>query len=646
MINVSNDFKEQIYEGNIKYIKNVDVTLNSGTTLHIKDSDIWQGGLTIEDAVSNDNTFDIGAAIINQCTIVLNNIYDNYSEYDFDNATVVPFIGLELPDGTTESFRKGTFHVTDTKYNGALITLTCLDNMDKFDKEYSKSTLQYPAKVANIVKDACNICGVSLSTINIPHGDFVVQERPNAETTTFREIIQWCAQIAGCFCRCDVFGKLELKWYDQDLLMKIGLDGGYFDDDAPYSSGDNADGGLFLPWRDYYSFDGGTFDELAYFHHIYSNYSCEISTNDVVITGVKVVEKNSEDSETAITTYQYGEEGYVISIENNDLIQNGSGDQISKWIGQQLTGFRFRKATVQHTSNPTIEAGDIGFLTDKNQNTYPIIISSTTYSSGGSQKTSSSAETPSKTNVARYSQTTKNYVTSQEQAKKASGLYETLVEQPDGSTIRYYHDKRKLEDSSIQMVFNTDGFQITGDGGAHWYGMKVDGDFIANILSATGIIADWIVAGRISDKEGKSFWDLDTGQMELTGDFTQNNIDGTKAIDIRNATLNVYSNRTKGLVVGSVGLTGSEDDESICVYCMKEKNVSIGYSNDTEPGKRIIYLFAKFTYKNGTPNIIFYKIPEFPNAKTGRAVFSDGSYLDFTNGILTGGQTASGGQIT
>lgn len=642
MINVSNDFKEQIYEGNIKYIKNVDVTLNSGTTLHIKDSDIWQGGLTIEDAVSNENAFDVGAAIINQCTITLNNIYNAFSEYDFDNATVVPFIGLELPDGTIESFRKGTFHVTDTKYNGALITLTCLDNMDKFDKEYSKSSLVYPATLSNIIKDACNICGVSLLTVNIPHGDFIVQEKPNTDTTTFREIIQWCAQIAGCFCRCDVFGRLELKWYDQDLLMKIGLDGGYFDDDTPYSSGDNADGGLFLPWRDYYNFDGGSFDDLAYFHHIYSNYSCEISTNDVVITGVKVVEKNSEDSETAITTYQYGEEGYVISIENNDLIQNGSGDQISKWLGQQLTGFRFRKATVQHTSNPTIEAGDIGFLTDKNQNTYPIIISSTTYSSGGSQKTSSSAETPSKTNVARYSQTTKNYVTSQEQAKKASGLYETLVEQPDGSTIRYYHDKRKLEDSSIQMVFNTDGFQITGDGGAHWYGMKVDGDFIADILSATGIIADWIIAGLlkskdyVEDEKGVVF-NLDNST--ITSYTTNKNGDRLK-IEFSNA---------------GVFLTDIDDETEYGRFyfdTLGQQGIANFFIGSGSLGRYLELSARGFSYSDNNNKTLFSVssngglTSDGNSGKTGRAVFSDGSYLDFTNGILTGGQTASGGQIT
>ena len=643
MIQVSSAFKEEIYKGNIKYIKKVDITLNTGQTLHIEDKDIWQGGLSIDDAVSNDNSFDVGAAIINQCTVTLNNIYNTYSEYDFDNAEVVPFVGLELPDGTVESFRKGTFHVTDTKYNGSLITLTCLDNMDKFDKKYSLSKLSYPATLAQIVKNACSVCGVSLLTTSIPWGDFLVQEKPNGESTTFREVLQWCAQIAGCFCRCDTFGRLELKWYDQDTLMKVGLDGGYFDDGEPYyTSGDNADGGHFIPWRDNYSFDGGDFYELEKYHHIYSNYSCEISTNDVVITGVKVLEKNKEESDTVITTYEYGNEGYVISIENNELIKDGSGRQVADRLGQQFTGFRFRKATVQHTSNPTIEAGDIGFLTDKNENTYPIIISSTVFSSGSSQKTLSSAETPSKTNVARYSQVTKNYVAAQEQAKKASGLYETLVEQEDGSTIRYYHDKRKLEESSIRMVFNTDGFQITGDGGEHWYGMKVDGDFIANILEATGIIADWIIAGLlkskdyVEDEKGVVF-NLDNST--ITSYTTNKNGDRLK-IEFSNA---------------GVFLTDIDDETEYGRFyfdTLGQQGIANFFIGSGSLGRYLELSARGFSYSDNNNKTLFSVssngglTSDGNSGKTGRAEFSDGSYLEFTNGILTGGQTASGGQIT
>ena len=83
--------------------------------LDIDNSHIWENGLKIEDAVSADNLFEVGGAIINQATLVLNNIYDEFTEYDFFGANVVMYIGLEVGD-TVEYIKMGTFLVDDPKY--------------------------------------------------------------------------------------------------------------------------------------------------------------------------------------------------------------------------------------------------------------------------------------------------------------------------------------------------------------------------------------------------------------------------------------------------------------------------------------------------------------------------------------------------
>ena len=401
MINVSNTFRQELYKGNRNFLEYIDIALKSGEVLKLTNKDIWGGGFTIEDAVSSENSFDIGATIINQFTGVINNIYDEFSDYDFADAKVVPYIGLELPDGTIEKIQKGVFYVNEPKYNGSIITITCYDNMAKFDRPYSESTLKYPATLDQIVRDACSKCDVTLQTYDFPHKDFVVDERPSDEATTFREVIGWAAQIACCFARCDRYGRLELKWFDTSALDNGGLDGGFFDSDKPYSSGDDADGGTFNPWNTGYVHDAGEFNRLSGFHHIYSNYSMNISTDDVVITGVKILEKAPDDSENDIITYMTGQEGYVVTIEGNELIRNGAGQTIVGWIGQAIIGLHFRKADFQHTSDPTIEAGDIGVLTDRKQRSYYIIISATTFSIGSSQSTRSSAEDPLKNSATR-----------------------------------------------------------------------------------------------------------------------------------------------------------------------------------------------------------------------------------------------------
>lgn len=538
MINISNAFKNELYNGNVSFLGYADITLSDDTVLHLTNENFWNGGVSIEDAVSNDNTFEIGSTIINKCTLTINNIYDDFSDYDFSNAKVIVYIGLELPDGTTEKIRKGTYTVDETQYDGSIISLSCLDNMSKFDKTYTESSLQYPATLNQIVLDACNVCGVSLQTYDFPHDDFLVNERPNDEAVTFREIIGWCAQIACCFCRCDTQGRLELKWYDQKVLEdEKTLDGGTFDSDSPYSTGADADGGTFDPWNDGYEFDSGFFDDTQKFHHIYSNYSSSISTDDVVITGVRIFEKSSDESSSDITTYQTGTEGYIVSIENNELIKNGAGANVVGWIGEQIIGFRFRKAQVSHASNPSIEAGDVGFLTDRKQKTYRIIISSTNFATRSSQSTSSSAETPLKNSASRFSESTKNYVDYRKEIQKertdreealeelgnrideSSGLFTTEEIQGDGSTIFYLHNKPQLSESNIVWKMTAEAWGVSTDGGKTYNaGMTVDGDTITRILTATGINADWIKTGAFTiEKDGKVMFKADTatGQVDI-----------------------------------------------------------------------------------------------------------------------------------
>ncbi|MEZ3487316.1 MAG: hypothetical protein K1W22_12210 [Lachnospiraceae bacterium] len=531
MINVSNAFKQQLYDDKRRYLGYADITLKDETVLHLTNEHIWTDGLSIDDAVSGDNSFDIGSAIINKCTLTINNCYDDFSEYDFTDAEGMIYVGLELPDGSVEKIRKGVFGVYEAKYNGMLITLSCLDNMRKFDRPYSDSLLEYPATLNQIVRDACSVCGVPLQTYNFPHDNFIVQTRPNDEAITFREIISWCAQIACCFCRCDTLGRLELKWYDQTVLEKRGLDGGYFDTGnlGIYESGDNADGGSFYPWNTGDVADGGTFDDLKNIHHIYSTYSMDISTDDVVITGVRVLEKKREEDKNDIVIYQSGTDGYVVSIENNELIQDGAGQTISGWIGEQLIGFRFRKANIVHVSDPTMEAGDVGFLTDRKQNMYPIIFSSTKFSIGNSQTTSSSAETPARNSATRYSAQTKIYVDYRREIKKerterekalkdlkdrvdsSSGLFTTEVTQPDKSTIFYMHDKPTLGESMIVWKMTAEAIAVSTDGGKTYNaGLTVDGDTIVRILTAVGVNADWVKSGALRiEKNGKVMVNMD-----------------------------------------------------------------------------------------------------------------------------------------
>ena len=132
-INVSNAFRELLEADKRDYISGVTITLTDGTVLTLSEDDFWDG-FEIEDAVSGDDDFQIGSAIINKLALALINMYGGFSEYDFFGAEVKVTIGLELPDGTTETIDKGVFHVDDTHNDTDLITMECLDKKAKFDR--------------------------------------------------------------------------------------------------------------------------------------------------------------------------------------------------------------------------------------------------------------------------------------------------------------------------------------------------------------------------------------------------------------------------------------------------------------------------------------------------------------------------------
>lgn len=501
MINVSSAFREALANDNRAYIERAVITLEDGTVLELGNEQLWGGGYEIDDAVSSDSSFSaLGSAIVNSATLVINNIYDDFTDCVFENSQVVLYIGLDV-DGNVESFRKGTYIVDGTKYNGSIITLSLLDNMYFFDRPYSDSTLKYPASCDMIIRDACTICGVSLGTTTFPNRDTVIDERPTDEAITFREIIAYVAQICGCYARCNTNGALELKWFDTASLE----------------------------------------DQTANVYHIDSIYSSDVSMDDVVITGVRATYKVTIDEKEETLTYLSGTEGYVIEIENNPMITGLTVQDIVDRLGVQLIGLRFRKANVSHSSDPTLEAGDVAILDDRKGNSYPILVTRTRFKVGSSQNTVCGAENPARKSAARYSAETKNYVEIRKKMNEqkdafdraledlsqriddADGMFTTQEITPSGGTITYLHNKALLSESDIQIMISSVGVTVTSNGtdpNPTWYGLTVDGTLISNILNTVGINASWINTGQlVIRKNGQEafFADVDTGTVRISG---------------------------------------------------------------------------------------------------------------------------------
>ena len=71
-------------------------------------------------------------------------------------------------------------------------------------------------------------------------------------------------------------------------------------------------------------------------------------------------------------------------------------------------------------------------------------------------------------------------------------------------------------------------------------------------ITAEGIMAGTIIAGIISDKTGKSWWNLDTGEMQMTGRFRHFTPSGLKSVDIQDNRIDLFAWDEDGKYVGSL----------------------------------------------------------------------------------------------
>lgn len=577
MRKLSNRWKEKVKNGmDVQYLKYADITLTDGTVLNLTSANLWQNGMEFEDSVSNDSSFDIGSAIINVLNLSINNFDGEYSDYDFEGAEVICYVGLqienedtsELLDSAGEQILDSTGDTIIVHKNAVIektrictvtvieqpedetvtIDLTCEDNMRKFDRNYSDSKLKYPATRGQIVRDACEVCGVTLQTLNFYRDDYIVQNRPNDEALTFRQVLQWVAQIGCQWMRCDEYGRLCVNWYgfvnEEELTVdELGVlktqDGSNVN--LNFS---NSDGAL--------SADNGTLlendgilrlfatDEKGNISEIETTYGFTPHHTDVVITGVKVTEY-SESSSDNPQTYMVGTEGYVLGISGNKLIRVGDGQTIASIISEKCVGMRFRPFESECPTDVALEAGDSLIIVDRNGKIYTSLLTTTTLKPGSGQKIACNAKSAAKNSSTQYSQATQAFVTARNMVKQekterekaleefgkridsATGVYTTVEPQENGSKIFYLHDKPTLAESQAIWKMTSEAWGVSTDGGQTWNGgMTVDGDTIVRILTAVGLNADWINTGAITvkDKSRNIIFqvDMDTKKVIISGD--------------------------------------------------------------------------------------------------------------------------------
>lgn len=413
---------------------------------------------------------------------------------------------------------------------------------------------------------------------------------------------------------------------------------GYILSDATtyYASGNNADDGTF---------------ELADNFHFLTQWKIGLTTGveNIKITGVQTTDNEN--------TYTYGTDGYILSIENS-LIKDKN--LLVNTVGAKLVGLTFMNFSGEHLSYPLAEFMDLAYVIDRAGKTNRTILTDITFNFLGFTQLKCSAENSVRNSSKYVSAETKAIQKSSEITEKKISKYDEAVQsltalmtqgmgffkteeiKEDKSVIFYLHNKERLEDSNIIWKMVGDAFAVSTDGGKTWNaGLDSNGNAVVNVLSAVGINCDWIHSGTltlggynntnghcaIENADGKV-----VGTLGVNG-YYSNDPKDQYAIRVNNGQIDVYG--SKGTLVGTVKYVqgtgdGSEGIEMYVHSGNRYSAVSVSTNGRTAIWGDSVLVATDKLITGGT------------QAKTGRAVFSDGSYLDYRNGYLIGGRTASG----
>ena len=452
MRNTSSKFKTQI-KGNREFCAKIIINYADGSSQTLTDlQDFMQ--IKIVDECSGTSEIEIGAAVIGEALITLNNRTGKFNGKNFYGAHISAYVGI-LVDGKPELLEMGHYIVDEPVSPGISIALTAYDNMILLDKLYEPK-IAYPATFASIVKDACSQCGVILESSQFPRSSYAIEKAP--ENATCREVVAAAAQLAGCYAKARPNGRIAITWYASAASQSIDI-----------------------------------------------LYGKSICTDDVTITGTEVV--------VGETTAKSGADGYRLSISDNILLAEDKAQETATYLGNKLIGLKFRPLSVTCKSDPSIEAGDRITVRDEKGNEYETVVTSTAFAVLESQKIACNAASPTINGGKRLSETSKAIIANRKYADEAvehersereaaleemnkqlaesSGMYITSKKQEDGSTIYYAHDKPKLSESQIVWKMTATAIGISADGGKTYpYGLDVSGKAILDRIYVIGINAE------------------------------------------------------------------------------------------------------------------------------------------------------------
>ena len=214
--------------------------------------------------------------------------------------------------------------------------------MVKFDKAVDYSKISFPIHVDALIQKICELCSVSLLTdvTVLPNHQYSIGGFPSSsQQLTYRQCLQWCAQLTGTCAFMNEDGQLVLKWYEQTAVTV-------------------------------------TMNE---------RYTSDLLENDITITGFAC-----DVSDKA--TYLAGTNEYALDLSDCGFLTN-SYDGVLKELLAARGGFSYRPYSATIKSAPYLFPMDMIRYKDKDGAFHNTIVTNVTFSLNCNTSISGAGET-------------------------------------------------------------------------------------------------------------------------------------------------------------------------------------------------------------------------------------------------------------
>ena len=221
MFEVSEKFKNAVRQNTRKYEWYGTITTKAGKVYKFTAKDIVKGSGYIKWQCCNSTEIELGTVYAAEMGISL---FSEIDRYTLEDAAIRLYYSLTLSDGTVETIPMGIFEVSEANRKVKTLEIKAYDYMLRFEKTLkleSSSGTPY-----QFLKAACDACKVEMAQTvaeisALPNGKTTLGIYSDNDIETYRDLIYYVAQVLGCFCQIDRYGKLVLKKYGNTSVWNV-----------------------------------------------------------------------------------------------------------------------------------------------------------------------------------------------------------------------------------------------------------------------------------------------------------------------------------------------------------------------------------------------------------------------------------------